>query len=78
MTENPFLSLTYEPALEKLGGDYYDAVAAAAFPQHLLRFRNDALLPRLGLEPESVEDFDFIEAFGQFHQRSPLLALWSI
>lgn len=75
MTENPFLSLTYEPALEKLGGDYYDAVAAAAFPQHLLRFRNDALLPRLGLEPESVEDFDFIEAFGQFHQRSPLLAL---
>ena len=75
MTENPFLSLTYEPALEALGEDYYDIVAAADFPQHNLRFRNDALLPRLGLQPETVDDFDFIEAFGQFQQRSPLLAL---
>ena len=75
MTENPFLSLTYEPALEALGEDYYDIVAAADFPQHNLRFRNDALLPRLGLQPKTVDDFDFIEAFGQFQQRSPLLAL---
>ncbi|MEM9266323.1 MAG: YdiU family protein [Cyanobacteria bacterium P01_F01_bin.13] len=75
MTENPFLNLTYESALESLGDDYYDIVAAADFPQHVLRFRNDDLLPRLGLPPESVDDFDFIEAFGQFHQHSPLLAL---
>lgn len=74
-TENPFLNLTYEPALEALGDDYYDVVAAADFPQHILRFRNDDLLPRLGLQPDSVSDFDFIEAFGQFQQRSPLLAL---
>lgn len=73
--ENPFLNLTYEPALEALGDDYYDVVAAADFPQHILRFRNDALLPRLGLQPATVSDFDFIEAFGQFQQRSPLLAL---
>ncbi|MEM1252475.1 MAG: YdiU family protein [Cyanobacteria bacterium P01_H01_bin.21] len=75
MTENPFINLTYEPALEALGDDYYDIVAAANFPQHILRFRNDDLLPRLGLQPDTVGDFDFIEAFGQFQQRSPLLAL---
>ncbi|MGD1948833.1 MAG: YdiU family protein [Leptolyngbyaceae cyanobacterium] len=75
MTENPFINLTYEPALEALGDDYYDSVAAANFPQHILRFRNDDLLPRLGLQPDTVGDFDFIEAFGQFQQRSPLLAL---
>ncbi|MBE9069355.1 YdiU family protein [Leptolyngbya cf. ectocarpi LEGE 11479] len=74
-TENPFLNLTYEPALEALGDDYYDIVAAADFPQHILRFRNDDLLPRLGLQPSNVSDFDFIEAFGQFQQHSPLLAL---
>ncbi|MEM1238461.1 MAG: YdiU family protein [Cyanobacteria bacterium P01_H01_bin.26] len=74
-TENPFLKLTYEPALEALGDDYYDVVAAASFPQHSLRFRNDDLLSRLGLEPDAVSDFDFIEAFGQFYQRAPLLAL---
>ena len=73
--ENPFLNLAYEPALEALGDDYYDIVKAANFPQHILRFRNDDVLPRLGLQPESVSDFDFIEAFGQFQQRSPLLAL---
>ncbi|MBT9310668.1 protein adenylyltransferase SelO [Leptothoe kymatousa] len=75
MTENSLLNLPYEPALEALGDDYYDVVQAANFPQHILRFRNDELLPRLGLQPEAVSDFDFIEAFGQFQQRSPLLAL---
>lgn len=73
--ENPFLTLTYEPALEALGDDYYDVVKAADFPQHILRFRNDDLLHCLKLQPEAVSDFDFIEAFGQFQQRSPLLAL---
>ena len=46
---NPFLHLEYEPALENLGNDYYDEVAAAEFPQHILRFRNDSLLPLLKL-----------------------------
>ena len=75
VTENPFLTLTYEPALESLGDDYYDVVKAADFPQHILRFRNDDLLPHLGLQSETVSNFDFIEAFGQFQHRSPLLAL---
>jgi uncharacterized protein YdiU (UPF0061 family) len=72
---NAFLGLNYEPALESLGNDYYDEVAAAEFPQHILRWRNDALLPRLGLDPEVVTDADFVTAFGKFEKRKPLLAL---
>lgn len=72
---NPLLQLAYEPALEALGDNYFDVVAAAEFPHHILRFRNDDLLPRLGLEPEAVADADFIQAFGQFQGRQPFLAL---
>ncbi|MEO0826925.1 MAG: YdiU family protein [Cyanobacteria bacterium J06642_9] len=63
---NPFFELSYEPALESLGGDFYDRVQPATFPQLRLRFRNDHLLPRLGLVPKTVSDRHFIEAFGQF------------
>lgn len=70
-----FLSLNYEPALESLGYDYFDEVAAAEFPRHILRFRNDQLLPILGLNPSQVQDADFIQAFGQFHGVRPFLAL---
>ncbi|MEO0408132.1 MAG: YdiU family protein [Cyanobacteria bacterium P01_A01_bin.135] len=72
---NPILDLPYEPALESLGNDYFDRVAAAEFPEHRLRFRNDELLPLLELSPNQVSDANFIEAFGQFRGRSPLLAL---
>ncbi|NJL83165.1 MAG: YdiU family protein, partial [Chloroflexaceae bacterium] len=72
---NPLLTLTYEPALESWGDDYCDRVEAAVFPQHLLRFRNDNLLPLLGLVPAAVRDGDFIEAFGKFQGERPLLAL---
>ncbi|MFB2834068.1 protein adenylyltransferase SelO [Floridanema evergladense] len=72
---NPFLNLKYEPALENLGEDYYDRVPAAEFPQHILRFRNDKLLPQIGLDPEKVLDEDFTEAFGQFQAVRPFLAL---
>jgi uncharacterized protein YdiU (UPF0061 family) len=75
MSSNPFLSLDYEPAFQSLGEDYADPVPAAEFPQTILRFRNDALLPRLDLEPAAVSDGDFIEAFGQFRGREPLLAM---
>ncbi|MGA1601158.1 MAG: protein adenylyltransferase SelO [Prochlorothrix sp.] len=75
MTQNPFLALNYEPTLESLGDDYYDIVAAADFPQQILRFRNDNLLPRLNLAVDSVSDEHFIEAFGRFQGRHPLLAL---
>ena len=72
---NPLLSLDYIPALEALGDDFYDLVAAAAFPQHRLRFRNDHLLIRLGLDQAAVSDDHFIAAFGQCQGREPLLAL---
>jgi serine/tyrosine/threonine adenylyltransferase len=72
---NPLLNLSYEPALEGLGDDYFDRVMAAEFPQHILRFRNDDVLQQLGLNPQQVSDPDFIEAFGQFQAREPLLAL---
>ncbi|TBR60493.1 hypothetical protein B4U84_06445 [Westiellopsis prolifica IICB1] len=74
-SKNPFFGLNYEPALESLGDDYYDEVAAAEFPQHILRWRNDALLLKLGLNPPAVTDEDFITAFGKFEERKPLLAL---
>lgn len=70
-----FLSLNYEPALESLGYDYFDEVAAADFPRHTLRFRNDQLLPILGLQPSEVQDTDFIQAFGKFQGVRPFLAL---
>lgn len=74
-TTNPLLNLNYEPAFESLGDDYYDQVMAEEFPLHKLRWRNDALLPRLGLNPEKVTDENFIEAFGKFEQRKPFLAM---
>ncbi|MEP0883563.1 YdiU family protein [Trichocoleus sp. ST-U3] len=72
---NPFLNLNYESALEALGDDYFDRVAAADFPKYILRFRNDELLPILGLKPDTVTDDDFIEAFGMFQGVRPFLAL---
>ena len=76
MNPNPFLNLEYEPEVEhNLGADYYDVVPAAEFPTHILRFRNDRLLPILKLNPEQVQDRDFIEAFGKFQGPQPFLAL---
>jgi len=72
---NPFLHLDYEPAFEALGGEYSDVVTAAEFPIHLLRFRNDSVLNQLGLNPETVTDDHFIEAFGKFETVRPLLAM---
>jgi len=77
-SQNPpssFLTLKYDPAIEALGSDYFDQVTAAEFGQHILRFRNDQLLPKLGLNPQAVTDEDFIEAFGKFQGRGPFLAL---
>ena len=75
MNSNPLLNLEYEPVIKNLGEDYYDVVTAAEFPAHFLRFRNDLLLPLLGLNPASVSDADFIDAFGKFQGVQPFLAL---
>ena len=72
---NPLLNIEYEPVMENLGEDYYDIVAAAEFPCHFLRYRNDRLLPLLSLTADLVTDGDFIDAFGQFNGVRPFLAL---
>jgi len=72
---NPFQRLNTESALENLGDDYYDRVVAAQFPQHILRWRNDALLPQMGLDPQQVSDRHFIDFFGKFDSPLPRLAL---
>ena len=72
---NPFLNLNYEPALESLGNDYFDRVQPAEFSQHILRFRNDKLLPILSLKPETVTDRDFLDFGGRFQRRQSCLAL---
>ena len=71
---NPFLNLNYEPAIESRE-DYHDIVTAAEYPMHKLRWRNDNLLPVIGLDPSQVSDDDFIEAFGHFRSVRPFLAL---
>lgn len=72
---NPLLALNYEPAFASLGEDYSDVVTAAVFPAQILRWRNDDLLPKIGLDPQAVTDEDFIEAFGVFAGREPFLAM---
>lgn len=74
-SHNPLLSLNYVPAFASLGEDYFDPVAAAEFPVHHLRFRNDTILPLIGLNPGDVTDDMWLEAFGQFQGRSPFLAM---
>lgn len=73
-SSNPFLNLKYEPAIESLT-DYHDVVTAAQFPSHRLRWRNNDILPILGLNPTEVSDDHFIEAFGHFQGMRPFLAL---
>ena len=72
---NPFQTLSYESAFESLGNEFFDVVRPATFPQHVLRFRNNALLPILGLPSEHVSDRHFIEFFGQFQGKQSCLAL---
>jgi len=64
------------PAFASLGAEYSDPVRAAEFPQHVLRFRNDSLLPLLGLDSAVVSDRDFVEAYGKFQDPGhPFLAM---
>ncbi len=57
---------TYSPetAIHELGGDFYDPVEAADFPQTLLRFRNDRWAETVGLAALSEEEW--ISHFGRF------------
>ncbi|MGA0601858.1 protein adenylyltransferase SelO [Caulobacter sp. KR2-114] len=52
------------PRLPALGGEFYDPVAAADFPQTILRFRNDRAAATVGLE--TLTDAEWIAHFGRF------------
>ncbi len=53
-----------EPHFHDLGGDYGDPVGPAAFPQTLLRVRNDRAAASVGLE--TLTDAEWIAHFGRF------------
>ncbi|HZH12313.1 MAG TPA: YdiU family protein [Microvirga sp.] len=49
---------------QNLGSDFYDVVAPARFPHHILRYRNQRWAARTGLE--SLTDEEWIGHFGRF------------
>ena len=53
-----------ETAILSLGGDFYDPVAAADFPQAILRFRNDRWAAAVGLD--DLSDEAWIDHFARF------------
>ena len=59
-------SSRYHPecAILELGGDFYDPVEAAAFPQTILRFRNDRAAAEIGLD--HLSDDEWNGHFGRF------------
>ncbi|MGF1479940.1 MAG: YdiU family protein [Cyanophyceae cyanobacterium] len=74
-TNNPFFDLDYELALESLGQEFYDRTQPARFCQLNLRFRNERLLPILGLDPKTVTDEHWLDFGGRFRGRQSCLAL---
>jgi uncharacterized protein YdiU (UPF0061 family) len=73
--QNPFFTLKHELAFAALGSDYYQEVNAATFPKHTLRFRNNDLIKKLGLDPKAVTTEHMIQAFGKFEPIRPFLAM---
>ena len=58
------MDFTPQQAILELGDSFYDRVAAAPFPQTILRFRNDRAAKQVGLE--GLSDEDWIAHFGRF------------
>ena len=56
----------YRPSIRHadLGPEYFDAVKAAVFPRHVLRYRNQRWAGRVGLE--SLTGEEWLEHFGRF------------
>ncbi|MFZ4690703.1 MAG: protein adenylyltransferase SelO family protein, partial [Polymorphobacter sp.] len=51
-------------AILELGDGFFDPVAAADFPQTILRFRNDRAAAQIGLD--ALTDADWLRHFGRF------------
>ncbi len=58
------MDFTPQQAILELGDSFYDRVAAARFPQTILRFRNDRAAAQVGLE--GLSDEEWIAHFGRF------------
>ncbi|QIP34125.1 protein adenylyltransferase SelO [Komagataeibacter rhaeticus] len=56
----------YHPATHhsRLGDEFYDVVQAARFPAHILRYRNNDVAPRIGLD--TLDDAEWVRHFGYF------------
>ena len=57
-----------DPRFATLGPDFADPVRPAAFPQTLLRFRNDRAAATVGLE--TLDDAEWLAAFARFEPLS--------
>ncbi len=59
-------SALYRPSTRhaELGQDFFDPVTAAAFPEHILRYRNRRWAGRVGLE--TLTDAEWTDHFGRF------------
>ncbi|MCR9221449.1 MAG: YdiU family protein [Alphaproteobacteria bacterium] len=66
MPDSASPSTCYRPDVRHtaLGDAHYDPVEAAAFPQHVLRFRNDRWAARVGLD--GLKDRAWLDHFGGF------------
>jgi uncharacterized protein YdiU (UPF0061 family) len=53
-----------ETALLSLGGDFFDPVEAADFPQTIIRFRNDRAAAQVGLD--GLDETEWVQHFGRF------------
>jgi uncharacterized protein YdiU (UPF0061 family) len=53
-----------DPQFDKLGPEFADPVAPAAFPQTILRFRNDRAAATVGLD--GLDEAEWLEAFARF------------
>lgn len=58
------MDFTPQQAILELGDAFYDPVAAAPFPQAILRFRNDRAAAEVGLD--GLSDAEWIAHFGRF------------
>jgi uncharacterized protein YdiU (UPF0061 family) len=60
------VSADFRPSLahSALGGEFFDAVQAAQFPEHILRFRNQRWAERVGLG--DLSDAEWVDHFGRF------------
>lgn len=64
MAENYIPNVAFSRLGDEAGAPFYDEVAAAAFPEHILRYRNQRWADKVGLG--ALSDAEWIDHFGRF------------